>query len=161
MNIDEKIYRSTIILTEQIEKWKSKNANIVFTNGVFDLVHKGHVHYLNEASKLGDKLVVGINSDTSTSQIKGKHRPINNEESRMSIIASMGFVDAVILFNETTPLSLIQKITPHVLVKGGDYKIENIVGADHTLNSGGIVKVLHFIDGYSSTNIINKIRTNG
>ena len=117
--------------------------------------------YLSEARELGDRLVVGINSDLSTTTIKGPKRPINNQDSRLSVIAAMGCVDAVILFDELTPLELIKEISPDILVKGSDYKVNDIVGSTHVLSTGGEVKVIEFIKGYSSTNIINKIIENG
>ncbi|RZM26883.1 MAG: D-glycero-beta-D-manno-heptose 1-phosphate adenylyltransferase [Pedobacter sp.] len=145
-------------LTEKIKDWKDHGKKIVFTNGCFDLIHPGHIAYLNEAASLGDVLVVGLNTDQSVKKLKGADRPINNEFSRAQLLAAMFFVDAVVFFNDDTPLSLIKSVEPDVLVKGGDYQLENIVGAAETLERGGQVEVLSFLPGYSSTSIIEKIK---
>lgn len=155
--ITQKIFSLPDLLT-QIEDWKKEGKKIVFTNGCFDLIHPGHLSYLLEAANLGDKLIIGVNTDSSVKKIKGEERPINNEQSRLQLLAAMFFVDAVVLFDEPTPADLIEAIKPHVLVKGGDYKIEDIVGAKETIGRGGAVKVLNFLPGYSSTNIIEKIK---
>ncbi|MET4082043.1 rfaE bifunctional protein nucleotidyltransferase chain/domain [Pedobacter sp. UYP30] len=145
-------------LLDQVKIWKKEGKKIVFTNGCFDLIHPGHVAYLHEAATLGDVLVVGLNNDSSVKKIKGEERPINNEFSRLQLLAAMFFIDAVVLFNEETPFELIELVKPDVLVKGGDYTIENIVGAAETIKRGGEVKVLDFLPGYSSTKIIEKIK---
>ncbi|SMC98523.1 D-glycero-beta-D-manno-heptose 1-phosphate adenylyltransferase [Pedobacter nyackensis] len=145
-------------LVAQSKIWKAEGKKIVFTNGCFDIVHPGHIAYLGDAANLGDILIIGLNSDQSVCKLKGENRPINNEFSRTQLIASMFFVDAVVLFNEDTPLNLITAIKPDVLVKGGDYTLDNIVGAKETLANGGEVKVLSFLPGYSSTGIIEKIK---
>lgn len=142
----------------QIEDWKKESKKIVFTNGCFDLVHPGHLSYLLEAANLGDRLIIGVNTDSSVRKIKGEERPINDERSRLQLLASLFFVDAVVLFDEDTPADLIEALKPHILVKGGDYKIEDIVGAKETIERGGTVKVLNFLPGYSSTKIIEKIK---
>ena len=139
-------------------EWKAAGNRIVFTNGVFDLLHAGHVTYLSEAADLGDKLILGLNSDESVQRLKGPERPVNTETTRASLLASMFFIDAVVVFNEDTPLELIKSILPDVLVKGGDYTIDTIVGAKETIANGGRVEVLSFLPGYSSTAIINKIK---
>ena len=139
-------------------EWKAEGNKIVFTNGVFDLLHAGHVAYLSEASDLGDKLILGLNSDESVQRLKGPERPVNTETTRATLLASMFFIDAVVVFNEDTPLELIKSILPDVLVKGGDYTIDTIVGAKETIANGGRVEVLSFLPGYSSTAIINKIK---
>ena len=136
---------------------KNRNKKIVFTNGCFDLLHAGHVAYLQEAASLGDKLIVGLNSDASTRRLKGSHRPINPENERKSILEALACVDEVVIFQEDTPLQVIKKIKPDVLVKGGDWTPEQIVGSDFVLDRGGEVKSLKFVEGLSSTNIINKI----
>lgn len=141
-----------------ISNWKDQKQRLVFTNGCFDLLHPGHLNYLLEASKLGDKLLVGLNSDASVKRLKGDSRPINDESSRAAFLASLFFVDAVILFEEDTPLNLIQLIEPDILVKGGDYSIEQIVGAKEVIEKGGSVRTLDFLAGYSTTNLIHKIR---
>lgn len=142
----------------QIEDWKKESKKIVFTNGCFDLVHPGHLSYLLEAANLGDRLIIGVNTDSSVRKIKGEERPINDERSRLQLLASLFFVDAVVLFDEDTPADLIEALKPHILVKGGDYKIEDIVGVKETIERGGTVKVLNFLPGYSSTKIIEKIK---
>lgn len=130
---------------------------IVFTNGCFDLLHIGHVRYLQEAKKLGDILVVGVNSDASVKRLKGPQRPIQNESDRAEILAALGCVDYSIIFEEDTPLELIKIVLPQVLVKGGDWKPESIVGSDVVMAAGGKVYSLTFVDGRSTTQIINKI----
>lgn len=130
----------------------------VFTNGCFDILHIGHVHYLNEARSLGDKLVVGLNSDKSVKRLKGNERPINNELDRKYVLENLKAVDEVIIFDEDTPIELIKKINPHILVKGGDWPIEKIVGHEHVLANGGVVKSLSFKDGYSTTSTLEKIK---
>jgi len=131
---------------------------IVFTNGCFDILHKGHVTYLNEAKKLGDLLLVGLNSDASVKRLKGPERPINNELDRQFVLSQLKAVDFVEIFDQDTPLELILKVKPNILVKGGDWKIEQIVGAKEVLASGGDVFSLNFVDGYSTTSIIHKIQ---
>lgn len=155
--IAQKIFSLPDLLL-QIENWGKESKKIVFTNGCFDLIHPGHLSYLLEASNLGDKLIIGVNTDHSVRKIKGEERPINNEQSRLQLLASLFFVDAVVLFEEDTPADLIEAIKPHILVKGGDYKIDDIVGAKETIERGGTVKVLNFLPGYSSTKIIEKIK---
>lgn len=142
----------------QIEDWKKERKKIVFTNGCFDLVHPGHLSYLLEAANLGNKLIIGVNTDYSVRKIKGEERPINDEQSRLQLLAALFFVDAVVLFNEDTPADLIECLKPDILVKGGDYKIDGIIGAKETIERGGTVKVLNFLPGYSSTKIIEKIK---
>src|SRR6478735_9433553 len=137
---------------------KNEGKRIVFTNGCFDIIHKGHVTYLNEAKKLGDLLVVGLNSDASVKRLKGPERPINNELDRQYVMSQLKPVDFVEIFTEDTPLNLILKIQPKVLVKGGDWKIEQIVGGKEVIANGGDVFSLHFVDGYSTTSIIHKIQ---
>jgi rfaE bifunctional protein nucleotidyltransferase chain/domain len=145
-------------LAPLVKKWKADQKKIVFTNGCFDLLHAGHIAYLSEAAALGNKLVIGLNNDSSVKNIKGSERPINDEKTRSLLLAAMYFIDAVVLFNEDTPLEVIKVILPDVLVKGGDYAIENIVGAKETIANGGSVEVLSFLPGYSSTSIIDKIK---
>ncbi|PIP91545.1 MAG: D-glycero-beta-D-manno-heptose 1-phosphate adenylyltransferase [Bdellovibrionales bacterium CG12_big_fil_rev_8_21_14_0_65_38_15] len=135
-----------------------QNKKIVFTNGCFDILHPGHVAYLNEAKSLGDKLVVGLNSDASVKRLKGEDRPVNNESDRMFMLLNLKSVDHVIIFNEDTPFELIQELKPDVLVKGGDWKPEQIVGSDIVLANGGEVKSLKFIDGHSTSTLISKVQ---
>ncbi|HXA00579.1 MAG TPA: D-glycero-beta-D-manno-heptose 1-phosphate adenylyltransferase [Cytophagaceae bacterium] len=140
-----------------INEWKKKG-KVVFTNGCFDILHLGHVDYLEKARNLGYKLILGINTDNSIKGLKGSDRPITNEYSRARVIAALEFVDAVILFNEETPYDLISYLKPDILVKGDDYAIENIVGADVVLENGGTVKTVSLVKGYSTSNIISKIK---
>ena len=134
-----------------------QNKTIAFTNGVFDILHEGHIAVLSEAASFGDVLIVGINSDDSVKKLKGESRPINNEHSRALIIASLIMVDYVIIFNEETPLELIKIIKPDVLVKGGDYKPETIVGSKEVLDAGGSIEIIPVREGFSTTEIIKKI----
>ena len=143
-------------LEQVVQDYKKQNKKIVFTNGCFDLLHIGHVTYLEEAKKLGDVLVVGINTDASVKKLKGPNRPIQNENDRCSILAALKAVDHTVLFSEETPINLIKTVKPDVLVKGGDWKIEQIVGSDFVMSYGGQVKSLNFVDGKSTTSIIEK-----
>jgi len=131
---------------------------VVFTNGCFDIVHLGHVDYLEKARNLGDFLVVGLNTDSSVSRIKGPSRPVCDEKSRSRVMASFGFVDAVVFFDEPTPKELIEAIKPDILTKGKDYTVENIVGADFVIKAGGKVETIPLINGYSTSSVINKIQ---
>tara|TARA_B100001540_G_C15774949_1_gene628216 strand:- start:697 stop:1161 length:465 start_codon:yes stop_codon:yes gene_type:complete len=140
-----------------IKKIKVERKKIVFTNGCFDLLHVGHIRYLSQAKKLGDFLIIGLNSDRSVKKLKGKDRPINSFEDRATLLSALNSVDLVIKFEEQTPENLIKDIVPDVLVKGGDYNIEDIVGYQIVIKNGGQVKTLSFYDGYSSTNYIDKI----
>ncbi len=142
-----------------IKDAKAENKKIVFTNGCFDIIHRGHVTYLIEAKAQGDFLVVGVNSDTSVSKLKGSGRPVNNENDRAYILRSLKPVDAVIIFNEDTPYDLISSVIPDVLVKGGDWKVEDIVGSDIVLKNGGDVKSLEFVKNYSTTSLLEKIHS--
>ncbi|MCP4649932.1 MAG: D-glycero-beta-D-manno-heptose 1-phosphate adenylyltransferase [PVC group bacterium] len=144
-------------LKKIIASLKKNGKKIVFTNGCFDIIHSGHALYLEEAKKLGDHLIVALNSDASVKKIKGKSRPIVGEKERATVIAALESVDFVVIFNETTPLSLIEKLTPDVLVKGSDWKQGKIVGADHVIRCGGKVKSAKFIQGCSTTQLIKKI----
>lgn len=144
-------------LTEIITKLRSEGKKIVFTNGVFDIIHRGHVEYLSEAKKLGDILIVGLNSDSSVKMIKGDKRPVVNEENRAIVLASLKPVDYVVLFFEDNPFDLISRILPDVLVKGADWSEDKIIGADIVKANGGEVKTIRFIDDNSSTGIIERI----
>lgn len=148
-------------LPATLTRWRLFDKKIVFTNGCFDLLHYGHLHYLAAAKALGDKLIIGINSANSVKNLKGEHRPINDNLTRYHLLASLAFVDAVIEFDAATPYELIKIIQPNILVKGGDWQPEQIVGADLVLANGGVVKSLPFIDGYSTTNIEAKVRGGG
>jgi len=142
-----------------VKQWKFKNKKVVFTNGCFDILHYGHIRYLAKAKDEGDFLVVALNSSESISRLKGKHRPINDDLTRTYIMASLDFVDAVVVFNNDTPYELIDKIKPNLLVKGGDWKTHQIVGSDIVNKLGGVVKSLPFVKGYSTTGIEEKIKT--
>jgi rfaE bifunctional protein nucleotidyltransferase chain/domain len=137
----------------------NKNKKIVFTNGCFDILHRGHVSYLNEAKAQGDVLVLGLNSDASVKRLKGPTRPVNSEQDRKFVMENLRAIDFVEIFTEDTPFNLIQSISPSVLVKGGDWKPGQIIGSDIVLASGGEVKSLNFIDGFSTSSTIEKIQT--
>ncbi|MHA6248665.1 D-glycero-beta-D-manno-heptose 1-phosphate adenylyltransferase [Pontibacter sp. CAU 1760] len=156
MNSTDKIF-SLPQLLEQIAEWRSQGDKIVFTNGCFDLLHLGHVDYLEKARQLGNKLVLGLNTDASISRIKGPARPLQDEMSRARIMASLLFIDAVVLFDQNTPLELIEAVQPDILVKGDDYTIENIVGHKVVKARGGKVETVPLVKGYSTTSIIKKI----
>lgn len=145
-------------LQTSISAWKNEGKRVVFTNGVFDLLHIGHITYMAKASELGDKLVIGLNSDSSVKRIKGEDRPVNDQNSRAALLAALFFVDAVVVFEDDTPINVITALLPDILVKGADYSVENIVGAKEVIANGGEVKTINFVEGYSSTSIINKIR---
>ena len=136
--------------------YKSKGQKIVFTNGCFDLLHRGHLDLLNKSSKYGDVLIVGLNSDSSIKKIKGPSRPIENESIRSQRLMELDYVDNVILFKELTPRKLISEIKPDVLIKGGDYDLSEIVGANAVVSNGGLVKVIPLTPGFSTTSIIEK-----
>jgi len=144
-------------LKTQTEKWRNNHEKIVFTNGCFDLLHLGHIDYLAKARDLGSRLVIGLNTDRSVQDIKGPSRPVKDELSRAHILAAMGFVDAIVLFDEETPIHLISLVKPDILVKGGDYAIEDIVGHELVQKYGGNVCTIPFVEGYSSSRLIDKI----
>lgn len=140
-----------------ISLWKSEKQKVVFTNGCFDVLHYGHACYLSKSKDLGDKLIVGLNSDESVKRLKGPTRPINGQNERAKLLASLLFVDAVVIFEEDTPEKLITKVHPDVLVKGGDYTYETIVGAPFVSSYGGTVITIPLVENFSSTNIINRL----
>lgn len=144
----------------KVAEWKKQGHRIVFTNGCFDILHLGHIDILEKANQLGDKLVVGVNSDASVKRLKGLNRPINNEYVRMRMLAAFESVDAVVKFDEDTPLRLIESLKPNILVKGSDYEKGNIVGADVVIQNGGEVNTIKFLKGYSTSNVIDKIKKN-
>ncbi len=146
------------LLHDQIKKWQQEGAEVVFTNGCFDILHLGHIDYLEKAKALGQRLVIGLNTDASVSKLKGPERPLNNEYARSRILAALAFVDAVVLFGEETPKELISYLKPNILVKGNDYLAENIVGADIVKANGGRVETISLVDGYSTTNIVERIK---
>ncbi|OEK05916.1 D-glycero-beta-D-manno-heptose 1-phosphate adenylyltransferase [Roseivirga misakiensis] len=145
-------------LKQKVIEWQSQNLKVVFSNGCFDILHLGHIDYLEKASAQGDKLVIGLNSDNSVRLLKGENRPINNEEARARMLAALAFVDGVAVFDEETPKELIEYLLPNVLVKGSDYNVENIVGAKSVIANGGTVNTIDLVDGYSTTSIIEKIK---
>lgn len=156
--INNKIYEINE-LKKVINSWRLKNDKIVFTNGCFDILHLGHIHILSKSRTFGHKLIVGLNSNKSIKKLnKGKNRPINDEKSRAIILSSLIFVDAVVIFDEETPLNIIKLIRPDVLIKGGDYKINEIVGADFVLQNGGKVYTVDLLNGYSTSIIERKIK---
>ena len=154
--IEDKTYLNNERLIEDVNFWKKQNKKIVFTNGCFDIIHRGHIEYLCKAKEMGDILIVGLNSDESVKKLKGDNRPINDQMARLLILASLMFIDAVVLFNDDTPLNLIKMINPDILVKGGDYDTEKIVGYNFVTQNGGKVSIIDFVPGYSTTNIIKK-----
>ena len=158
MERSESKIKSVAEAITQIKQWKAKGEKIVFTNGCFDLMHLGHVDYLEKARFLGDRLVLGLNTDDSVSRFKGPARPIQDQHSRARVLAALQFIDLVVFFNEDTPLNLITALLPDVLVKGSDYLAENIVGADVVEKNGGVVKTIDFVPGYSTTRIVEKIK---
>ena len=143
---------------DKVRHWKESGKKIVFTNGCFDILHAGHVHLLTEAKNLGDRLIIGLNSDQSVQNLKGPDRPLNAEDARASVLESISMVDGVTIFQEDTPHELVKEIIPHVLVKGGDYSIENVVGADTVRASGGEVVLIPILKGYSTSDLITRIR---
>ncbi len=145
-------------LTKLVETWKKAGAKIVFTNGCFDLLHLGHINSLRAAKSFGDKLIVGINSDTSVKRLKGAERPIIHEKDRLGMVEALKMVDAVTLFHEETPEELISQILPDILVKGNDYKIDNIAGSKIVLENGGKVELIPLTDGYSTSRLIEQIK---
>lgn len=163
MNFHENIYAKIVTLTTLKERLSelrnsAKKPIVVFTNGCFDLIHRGHVDYLSRARDLGDILVVGLNSDASVKRLKGDSRPISNEASRASVLAAFGFVDYVVVFEEDTPLRLIEAIIPDILVKGGDYSHDNVVGADFVEKHGGRLELLSLIPGESTTRLVERMK---
>jgi len=145
----------------QVIRWKFLKKTIAFTNGCFDILHKGHIFSLSQAANEADILIVGLNSDASTRGLKGPDRPVNDEQARLLVLASLIMVDAVVLFEEPTPLALIKAVMPDVLVKGGDYTIEQIVGAKEVIANGGNVIINPIVEGFSTTGIIDKINRLG
>ena len=143
----------------QLKRWELLEKKIVFTNGIFDILHQGHIHILSEAAVFADILIVGVNADASVKRLKGNSRPVNAEASRALILSALVMVDAVIIFQEDTPLGLIKFIKPNVLVKGGDYTLETIVGAKEVMANKGEVKIIPLEEGFSTTGIIEKMKS--
>jgi D-beta-D-heptose 7-phosphate kinase/D-beta-D-heptose 1-phosphate adenosyltransferase len=145
-------------LKSRVDEWKAEGKTIVFTNGCFDILHAGHIASLSEAASHGDKLVVGLNSDSSVKVLKGENRPLNNEDARAIVLSALVMVDAICIFSEDTPFNLITTIKPDILVKGGDYKIEDIAGAKEVIEWGGKVILNPIVKGFSTTGIIDKMK---
>ena len=157
----EKIYDKILnreSLEEKLNLWRKEGKTIVFSNGCFDILHRGHVEYLSKAADLGDILIIGLNTDASVKRIKGPSRPVNDEKARAVVLAALEFVDAIMFFDEDTPYNLIKNVQPDVLVKGKDYKAEDIVGYDIVTNKGGKVETIELVEGFSTTNTINKMK---
>ena len=153
----EKIYDKILnkeSLEEKLNLWRKEGKTIVFSNGCFDILHRGHVEYLSKAADLGDILIIGLNTDASVKRIKGPSRPVNDEKARAVVLAALEFVDAIMFFEEDTPYNLIKNVQPDVLVKGKDYKAEDIVGYDLVTNKGGKVETIELVEGFSTTNIL-------
>lgn len=161
MNHLEKI-QNKILNKDNLEEWvtecRAKGSKIVFSNGCFDILHRGHVEYLAKAADFGDEMLIGLNTDASVKRLKGPSRPINDEYARAIVLAGLEFISAVVLFDEDTPYNLIKVVQPDVLVKGSDYKPEDIVGYDIVTAKGGRVETIDFVDGYSTTRTIEKSR---
>ena len=155
--INERIFTNDQ-LQSQIKWWRLINKTIAFTNGVFDILHEGHIKVLSQAAAFADVLIIGVNSDASVKRLKGNSRPINNEYSRALILASLIMTDAVVLFEEDTPLNLIKSIMPDVLIKGGDYTSDTVVGADEVIANGGRIEIIPLEEGFSTTGIIEKLK---
>lgn len=156
-SIQQKIYTLPALL-RLVAGWKALGKTIAFTNGCFDILHEGHIFSLSQAAKEGDRLIVGVNSDASTRQLKGPERPINNEHSRSLLLASLVITDAVVVFNEETPRELITALMPDVIVKGGDYTVEQVAGGKEVIANGGRVVINPIIPGFSTTGILEKIK---
>ena len=153
----EKIYDKILnreSLEDKLNLWRKDGKTIVFSNGCFDILHRGHVEYLSKAADLGDILIIGLNTDASVKRIKGPSRPVNDEKARAVVLAALEFVDAIMFFDEDTPYNLIKNVQPDVLVKGKDYKAEDIVGYDIVTNKGGKVETIELVEGFSTTNIL-------
>ncbi|HEY0262225.1 MAG TPA: D-glycero-beta-D-manno-heptose 1-phosphate adenylyltransferase [Chitinophagales bacterium] len=159
MKITDKIVNLETLLS-RIEHWRKVGEKVVFTNGCFDILHVGHISIFNHCASFGDRVIVGVNSDNSVKKLKGETRPINNENDRALVLASLQNVDAVIVFEEETPLNLITQILPDILVKGGDYKLHEIVGTKEVIANGGNVEIVPLVAGKSTTAISEKLKTN-
>ncbi|MGL5681631.1 MAG: D-glycero-beta-D-manno-heptose 1-phosphate adenylyltransferase [Marinifilaceae bacterium] len=155
-HIRSKIILDSNDLATKLKVWRYRDEKIVFTNGCFDILHRGHVEYLAQAAALGGRLIVALNTDASIKRLKGEERPINNAEARALLMAALEFVDMVIFFDEDTPYEVISAIVPDILVKGSDYAVEDIVGYDIVTQNGGKVCTIDFVEGYSTTSIIEK-----
>ena len=158
----EKIYDKILddnSLDERLKLWRDEGRTIVFSNGCFDILHRGHVEYLSKAADLGDILIIGLNTDDSVRRLKGPSRPVNDEKARAVVLAALEFVDAIMFFEEDTPYNLIKRVQPDVLVKGKDYKAEDIVGYDIVTAKGGKVETIELVEGFSTTKIVNSLKS--
>ena len=155
--IPEKIF-TVLEIVQRVAQWRLLSKKIAFTNGVFDILHQGHIYSLSQAAKEADYLIVGLNADASVKRLKGESRPVNNQDARALMLASLIMVDAVVIFEEDTPLELIKAIMPDVLVKGGDYTVEQIAGAKEVMENNGRVVINPILDGFSTTAIIEKAK---
>jgi len=156
-NIQSKILLDRSEVENILAVWRFKDQKVVFTNGCFDIIHRGHVEYLAQAASLGDQLIIGLNTDESVKRLKGPSRPMQDENTRALVLAAFSFVAKVVLFDEDTPYELIKLVKPNILVKGGDYKPEDIVGYDIVTSNGGAVITIDLVEGHSTTSIINKM----
>lgn len=156
--IQNKIWSDELAIQRHCHQWRTLGRKIVFTNGCFDILHHGHLDLLAKAADFGNVLIVGVNTDASVKRLKGDERPVNHQNDRAFQLASLLCVDAVVLFDEDTPQRLIELVQPDVLVKGGDYTIDTIVGAQQVLSNGGSVEVVPFVDGYSTSALISRIK---
>lgn len=155
--IKNKILYDWDLIPSIVKPWIDRGERTVFTNGCFDIIHRGHIELLSQAASLGDHLVIGLNSDASVKRLKGPSRPVQDEASRALILAAFGFTSLVIIFSGDTPLELIELLKPRVLVKGGDYKAEEIVGYEQVIKNNGAVHIIPFIEGYSTSGIVKKL----
>lgn len=155
--VESKIIRQKEDLNTSLNQWRFKEEKIVFTNGCFDILHRGHVEYLAKAAALGTKLIIGLNTDASVRRLKGESRPINDQEARAILLSSLLFTDKIVFFDDNTPLELIRYIQPDILVKGNDYQPENIVGYDIVKAKGGEVITVNLTEGFSTTSILKKL----
>lgn len=157
--IQSKILMDRTELEFSLAIWRFKGQKLVFTNGCFDIIHRGHVEYLAKAASLGDQLIIGLNTDASVKRLKGMARPVQDETTRALVLASFSFVSKVVLFDEDTPFELISLVQPDILVKGGDYKPEDIVGYDIVKGKGGEIVTIDLVEGHSTTSIINRMNS--
>ena len=157
-NFEKKIIKSSFDLQKIIKTWKKSNQKIVFTNGCFDVLHLGHIKILSESKKLGDKLVVGLNTDESVKILKGKNRPVNNNHHRSMMLAALSFVDLIVFFEEENPYNLIKLVLPNIITKGGDYKEKDIIGGDLILSKGGQINIIPLLPNLSSSKLIEKYK---
>ncbi len=161
MKYTDLIYKKIVNCSEAaalVEQWQKSGEKVVFTNGCFDIIHRGHVEYLSRAADFGQHLIIGLNTDASVTRLKGENRPLVDQESRAILLAALQFVDAVVYFDEDTPYDLIKAVHPDILVKGSDYNVEDIVGYDIVTGRGGSVETIDFVEGFSTTDIINRIK---